>query len=212
MNPHLKKFYTDLRRDLGQEPLTVEAPQRLLAFKKPSVEFLDKNHDKILNAIDALRKWYKDNADRGMTAYIPLLMKAFDYDPYTKKVYRAFPIPTNIEAKVGRSYKIPTGLKAVQSWTTSAKIAEDFINKQDYKTKNYGIFELKDEADQLCNYKWIRQVVEYLIEECKKVDDLYEIYMDARQLLNHINEFEHEQEIILKLPGEAKVRLVKILE
>lgn len=193
--------------------MKIMAAHRLGAFRDPGAEFLDKNHDKILNAIEALKKWYRDNADRGLETYIKILLTAFDYDEFKKPVYRAFPMPEDMtaQAEEGKTYTLETGLKSLQSWSASPKAAEDFINKQDYKTAHYSIFRLVGKGEQVCNYKWIRQVMEALVNTTKGVDDLYEINMDARNMLKELDVFEHEQEIILKLPVKSKVKLIKKL-
>lgn len=194
--------------------MRINAAQRLTAFKAPTVQQVDKQYDKILGAVDALKIWYKDNQDKGVTKFLPALMKAFDYDEYTKPVFRAFPMPPDMvaTAQEGKVYELKTGLKAVQSWTTSVEAAQKFIDAQDYKNSKYGIFQLMvDDGKQLCNFKWIRQVVDSLLKTTEGVDDLYEIQMDAKQLKVYLNEFEHEQEVILKLPGKSKVKLMKKL-
>lgn len=192
--------------------MKIEAAQRLLAFKKPDVQLLDKNHDKVINAFEALNKWYGDNADRGVEKGLETLDKLFDYDAYTKPLYRAFQLPKELvdTATKGQVLTISTGPRRMQSWTTSAKIALEFIDKQDYKSKAYGIFKLeKHSGRQLSNFKWINQVVDYTMKATKDVDDLYEIYMEAKALKGYLTQFDHEKEVILWMPPESTVKLVQ---
>lgn len=188
------------------ETFAVEA-----AIKKPDPAFLLKNEDSIINAFNGLNRWYGDNADRGIAGYLPKLQKLFDYVPYKKALYRAFPMPTAMvtDAQEKKTYNLKTGNSAVQSWTTDVETAQKFIAAQDYKTSDYGIFKLKGDAIQLCNFKWIRQVVEAVIKACEPVDDLYEMRLDARQLLKYLDTFEKEKEIILKLPNKSDVILME---
>lgn len=208
---NLARFYADLRSELGQGPIRIEAAARLMAFKKPKADELLQNETKLSSAIDILNKWLFENTDKGVEKALGDLDKMFEYKPYTKKLYRAFPMPVAVSklAKVGETYTLPTGKSAVQSWTTSEEAAKAFIEGQDYKNANYGIFLLVEQAGhQLSNFKWLTQVVDYVIKATDKSDDLYEIHLDAKKLKRFLEQYEAEQEVIIKMPPKSKVKLV----
>lgn len=168
--------------------------------------------DEITKALDAIEKWYDESnqstANQLMT-HLPTLVKVFPYVPYGGPYFRAFEAPSALIKKVveGKAYKFKTGVRPIQSWTTSASNAVRFSQDQTDNENTLVIRLEKAKGFEILNQDYVRNVLLYIAKwENQLPEDLVEL---AESIYHEM--YVSEDEVILKMPPTARVTVALIL-
>lgn len=209
MNFELNSF------DTIQARLTETAgPEKMIStklVKKPSEELLIAKEQSLVTAFKVLDHWYGVSSNsfnrEKFEQDIAVVYNLFGYEPYTGSLFRSVPVKqvtgknrVFVEDKVYRIKKISSG--AMSSWTTSIPNAMTFGHDSN---SDFVILELLGRGIQFINSVYLDLVVQYVIQVSSTERELY---LNAKYLHTTLAEFAYEDEVIMFIPAETKVRLV----
>jgi hypothetical protein len=187
---HLREITTEEAR-----PTVVNAAHRLLATKND-----------LLKAVQFVSDWYNTTSVKKMSAQtfvgkVRPIIEYMPYEPYKGPLFRT--MYTDVFLKVGVETRLLTGAGPVQSWTTSEKIAKDFVAYLGNR-KPIAVVKLLSSGHEVLNARYLKTVTKALLKDKDKA-----LVATAKELNSILySGLGDEDEVTMIMPPVSKVKVL----